>query len=110
MSSLLLVALCALCVLCGLFMSFLTLLIHALLTAWSTRLDVKRKAGLRDRSPAFRAFVCVGYGLGCAVRGSLAGGSLRAGWLLVEPELDEPELEARGVAVGVVVPPEEDGV
>ena len=55
---------------------------------------------------------CVSYGRGCAVRGSLGGGSLRAGWLLpLEPELDEPDdVEARGVAVGAVVPLDEDGV
>ena len=46
------------------------------------------------------------------MRGSLAGGSLRAGWLLLEPELDEPDelVDGRGVAVGVVVPLDEDGV
>ena len=42
------------------------------------------------------------YGFGCAVRGagSLRGGSLRAGWLLLDPELDD-ELSVPRACVGV---------
>src|SRR6478609_8269249 len=94
-------------------MPFPTSVDNALLSPMVERdsMNTKRPGSVIGARP-FEHSCCVGYGLGCAVRGSLAGGSLRAGWLLLEPELDEPDelVDGRGVAVGVVVPLDADGV